>query len=121
MYKKITNKNDIDILQKNMDTLREWAVENGMKINTSKSKTTRFARSGDKNPLAYSLVDQKILEASSYKYLVVTFRSDLSWVDQVNYIVQKSLEDTSLCNECSQRRKYGYKKFILHVIETSYS
>jgi len=29
----ITNKNDIEKLQKDLDTLGEWAVENGMKIN----------------------------------------------------------------------------------------
>ena len=28
-----TNKNDIEKLQKDLDTLGEWAVENGMKIN----------------------------------------------------------------------------------------
>jgi hypothetical protein len=33
IYRKITNKDDIENLQKDLDTLREWAVENGMKIN----------------------------------------------------------------------------------------
>jgi len=31
----------------------------------------------------------------------------------------KSLEGTSLCNGCSQKRKQEYKKFSLHVIGTS--
>jgi hypothetical protein len=31
-------------LQKDLDTVEEWAVENGMKINPSKSKATRFTR-----------------------------------------------------------------------------
>ena len=35
---KITNKNNIQRLQKDLDTLGEWAVENGMKINPSKRK-----------------------------------------------------------------------------------
>ena len=42
-----------------------------------------------KNPLGYSLGDQKIQEASSCKYLGIILRSDLYRVDQVNYIVQK--------------------------------
>ena len=33
IYRKITYKNDIEKLQKNLDTLGEWVVENGMKIN----------------------------------------------------------------------------------------
>jgi hypothetical protein len=32
MYRKITNQNEIEKLQKDLDTLEEWAVENEMKI-----------------------------------------------------------------------------------------
>jgi len=84
IYRKITNKNDIEKLQKDLDTLGEWVVENGMKINSSKSKTIRFTRARVLNPLVYSLGDQKILEASSCKYLRIILRSYLNWVDQVN-------------------------------------
>jgi len=69
IYRKITNKNDIEKLQKDLDTLGEWAVENGVKINPVKSKALRFTRARVKNPLGYSLGDQKISEASSCKYL----------------------------------------------------
>jgi len=55
IYRKITNKNDIGKLQKDLDTLGEWAVENGMKINPGKSKVIRFTRARVKNPLGYSL------------------------------------------------------------------
>ena len=37
----------------------EWAVENGMKINPVKSKAVRFTRARVKNPLGYSLGNQK--------------------------------------------------------------
>ena len=47
----------------------KWAVGNGMKINPVKSKALRFTRARVKNPLGYSLGDQKISEASSCKYL----------------------------------------------------
>jgi len=69
IYRKITNKNDIEKLQKDMETLGEWAEENGMKLNPSKSKAIRFTRARVKNPLGYSHGDQKIPEASSCKYL----------------------------------------------------
>jgi len=55
-------------LQKDLDNLGEWAVENGMKINPTKCKAIRFTRTRGKNPLGYSLGDQKIPAASSYKY-----------------------------------------------------
>jgi len=42
--RKITNKNDMENFQKDLDTLGEWAVENGMKINTGKCKAIRLTR-----------------------------------------------------------------------------
>jgi hypothetical protein len=36
IYWKIANENDIEMLQTNLDTLGEWAVENRMKINPGK-------------------------------------------------------------------------------------
>jgi hypothetical protein len=56
-------------LQKDLDTLGEWAVEIRLKINPSKSKTVRFIRAWFKISLGYSLVEQKIPEASGCKYL----------------------------------------------------
>jgi len=77
-------------LQKDLDTFGEWAVENWMKINPSKSKAIRFMKARVKDPLDYSLGDQKLSELSSCKYVGIILGSDLNWVDQVNYIVQKA-------------------------------
>ena len=52
-----------------LDTLGEWAVENGMKINPGESKAIRFTRARVKNPLGHSVGDQNIPETSSCKYL----------------------------------------------------
>ena len=90
IYRKIANKKDIGNLQKDLNTLGEWAVENWMKINPGKSKAIRFTRARVKNPLGYSVGDHKILEASSCTYLGIIFRSDLNWVYQVNYTVHKA-------------------------------
>ena len=77
------------MLQKNLDRLGEWAVENAMKINPSKSKAVRFTRARVKDPLDYSLANTLIQEVSSCKYLGIILSSDLSWADQVNYTVKK--------------------------------
>jgi hypothetical protein len=47
----------------------DWAVENEMKINPSKSKVLSFTRVRVKDPLNYTLGDEKIPEDSSCKYL----------------------------------------------------
>ena len=65
-------------------------VENGMKINLGKCQAIRFTRARVKIPLGCSFCDQKILGASSCKYLGIIIQSDLNWVDQVNYIVQNA-------------------------------
>ena len=44
IYRKITKNEDIEILQKDLDRLGEWAVVNAMRINPSKSKAVRFTR-----------------------------------------------------------------------------
>ena len=61
-----------------------------MKINPSKSKAVRFTRARVKDPLNYLLMGTFIPEASSYKYLGIILRSDLSWADEVNYAVKRA-------------------------------
>ena len=90
IYRKIVNNADMEKLQKDLDRLGERAVENAMKINPSKSKAIRFTRARVKDPLNYSLMDTLIPEASSCKYLGLILHSDLSWADQVKYMVKKA-------------------------------
>jgi hypothetical protein len=90
VYRKIVNNYDVDKLQTDLDRLGDWAVENEMKINPSKSKSISFTRARIKDPLNYTLRDQNIPEDSCCKYLGIIIRSDLSWADQVNHKVQKA-------------------------------
>ena len=60
IYKKITNKNNVKNLQKVLDNLEDWAVENGLEINPGKSKTFRFTKDLLKNPLGYCPDEQKL-------------------------------------------------------------
>jgi len=65
-------------------------VENGTKINRGKTKAIRFTRTRVKNPLRLSLGNQTFPEASSCKYMGIILRSDLNWMDQVNYRTQNA-------------------------------
>jgi hypothetical protein len=53
VYRKIMNDSDIDTLQIDLDRLREWVVENTMKINAGSSKSDSFMRAQVKDPLNY--------------------------------------------------------------------
>jgi len=90
IYRRIRNNEDMEKLQKDLDRLGEWAAENAMKINPSKSKAIHFTRPRVKDPLNCSLMDTLIPEASSCKYLGIILCSDLSWADQVNYTAKKA-------------------------------
>jgi len=92
-------------LQKDLESLGKWAVENAVKINPSKSKAVRFTRVRMKNLLDYSLANTLILEASRCKNLGIILRSDLSWADQVKYTVKKGLEGIIFHNANTQKGK----------------
>jgi len=81
---------DVKKLQTDLDRWGDWAERNEMKINPNKSKALSFMRARVKDPLNYSIEDQKIPEAICCRYLGIIMRNALSWADQVNYTVQKA-------------------------------
>ena len=97
-------------MQKDLDRLVKWAVENAMKINPSKSKAVHFTRARVKDPLDYSLANTVIPEASSCKYLGIILRSDLSWAVQVNYTVKKAWEALHFTMRILKKRKSNTKR-----------
>jgi len=99
IFVKSMNESDIHTADR-MEKLGEWAVEIAMKINLGKSKAVSFMRGQMNEPLNYFFCDQKILEASSCKYLGIILCSNLNWVDKVNYSTN-SLEGSSFHNACS--------------------
>jgi hypothetical protein len=90
IYRKIKDSSDTDKLQKDLNKLGEWALENEMKINPRKSKAVSFTKARVKECLRYYIGDRLIPEANSSKYLGVIIRSDLNWADHVNYTLRKS-------------------------------
>jgi hypothetical protein len=65
-------------LQIDLNRLGEWAVENAIIINPTKSKAVCFTRARVTEPLSYSLRDIVIPEKSRFKYFGIILRSDLS-------------------------------------------
>jgi len=84
------NDSNIDTLQIDADRLGEWAAKNLIKINLAKHKAVSFTKAQVKDPLNYIFGDQRIPEASNCEYLEIILCRDLSWPDQMNYIVQKA-------------------------------
>jgi hypothetical protein len=122
IYRTILNNYDVETLQTDLDRLRDWAVENEMKINPSKSKSQSFTRAQVKDPLNYTLRDQQIPEYSYCKYLGIIICSDLSWADQVNHTVQKAWR--ALCfvmrvvkKGIKNMKSIAYKSLVCSILE----
>ena len=82
IYRKILSIKDVEILQTYLGRL------GGRKQNENKSKSnygTKLHESQGKDPLHYSIGDQRIPKASFCRYLGMIIRSDLSWADHVVY------------------------------------
>jgi hypothetical protein len=90
IYRKINNNSDIDKLQKDLNKLGDWALENEMKITPGKSKAVCFTKARKKERISYYFGDQLISEANSFKYLGIIIRSDLNWADNVNHTLRKA-------------------------------
>lgn len=122
IYRKIIKTEDMDILQKDLDRLGEWADENEMVINPSKSKAIRFTRARAKDPLKYSLMGKVIPQTNSCKYLGIFLSSDLSWSDQVNYTVKKAWKALHftmriLKKANSNTRSLAYRSLVRPILE----
>jgi hypothetical protein len=90
IYRKITDSNEIEKLQKDINRLGEWTIENEMKINPDKSRAVSFTKAKVKERTRYYFVEQLILDASSFKYLGIIICTDLNWADHVNYTLRKA-------------------------------
>lgn len=90
IYRKITDREDIEKLQKDLNRLGEWAVENEMKINPDKSRAVSFTKAKVTERPRYFFGEQVIPEAGSFKYLGIIIRNDLNWADHVNYTLRKA-------------------------------
>ena len=109
-------------MQKDLDRLGEWAVVNAMRINLNKSKAVCFMRARSRDPVNYLLMDTLIPEASSCKYLGIILRSDLSWADQVNYMVKKAWKALHftiriLEKENSNTKSLAYMSLLRPILE----
>jgi hypothetical protein len=120
IYRKIVNNYDVENLQTDLDRLGDWAVENEMKINSSKSKSLSFTRARVKNPLNHTLRDQKIPKDSCCIYLGIIISSDLSWADQVNHTVQKAWRALHFVVRVV-KKKGGEMKYEEHSVQVTSS
>ena len=79
IYRKILTNGYTIQLQRDIDRVGEWTVENGMQINPNKSKAILFTAARTKDTLQYYLPGVLVPVQNR-----INLRSHLSWADQVN-------------------------------------
>lgn len=90
IYRNIKDSADEQILQQDLEHLRDWAEKNDMGINGSKSKTITFGRGRNYEEPDYRLGEVIIPRVSSCKYLGIHLDSKLGWEMHINQTVRKT-------------------------------
>jgi len=122
IYRKITDSSDIDKLQMDLYGLREWTVENKIKINPGKSKVLSFTKARVKVQIRYNFGEQLLPEASSFKYLGIILHNDLNWADHVNYTLRKEWKALHLTMHILKKgnnnpKRLAYTALVAPVLE----
>ncbi len=91
LYRIIQSEDDCSLLQSDLDSLCDWSVSNGMKLNISKCNIIRFQRK--QCPIIYEYkIDNTIINSVSViKDLGVLLDEQMSFNSHIDYITSKSL------------------------------
>ena len=88
LYRTISDSSDSATLQKDLDILQEWELNNKMEFHPNKCSVLRFTNKQHPVCHIYNIIYYKI--DKSAKYLGVTLDDSLSWDPHINSIYQKA-------------------------------
>ena len=96
-------------LQKDLDTLVQWASKWQMKFNTSKCTIMRCTRSANPIQFKYTLQETNLEESDKHMYLGVMLDKSLSWSSHITHVANKATRmlnfikcHLSKCSNCHQ-------------------
>ena len=122
IYRPIHSADDQLELQHDLDSLKEWSDQCGMRFNPSKCNIMRFHRS--KTPLEcfYILCGQVLTQVDDAKYLGVNLSHNLEWSSHIDAVTSKSNQSLGFIrrnlNECpSELRQTAYFSLVKSTLE----
>ena len=89
VYREIRSIHDQVILQKDLNSLQQWAEKWGMRFNASKCHIMNIAR-GKPMTKMYELCNQFLTTVKSAKYLGVIVSDDLQWEEHIQAVTNKA-------------------------------
>ena len=122
IYRIINSAEDITILQRDLNTLSEWANKWLMSFNPSKCVHLTITRKTNPLTSSYSICGSVIQQSNSAKYLGVTITSNLSWSEHINNITNKANSIRAFLqrnlNQCHQSVKSTcYITYVCPILE----
>lgn len=87
IYKTITNKGDCELLQKDINSVQQWACNNGLSFNIKKCEIMTFTRSKTKIKFKYRIAGQELQEVTQKKDLGIIFQSNGEFNSHINSII----------------------------------
>ncbi len=90
LYHKIQSPHDEQLLQKDLNTLVDWAGTWGMKFNPSKCNIMRVSRSREPGNPSYTMLGTNLEEKPEITYLGVIIQNNLSWNKQTEHAASKA-------------------------------
>ena len=91
LYSTIHTLSDCITLQKDLDSLTQWATKWKMSFNPDKSEHMKITHKHNPVLFNYTLKNQTIKEVTSAKYLGITITNKLTWSTHINSITNKAL------------------------------
>uniref|UniRef100_A0A146L204 Putative RNA-directed DNA polymerase from transposon BS n=1 Tax=Lygus hesperus TaxID=30085 RepID=A0A146L204_LYGHE len=91
MFLEVSDRNDSELLQENLDRFSEWCLDNRLSLNLSKCHVVSYAR-GDPVRYDYSIYGQRLERGGQVKDLGVIFDSQLTFNDHIDHVCNRAMK-----------------------------
>jgi hypothetical protein len=92
IYRSINNVDDCKLLQHDIDSVQNWCLDNGMKLNLGKTTIISFTRKKNNIYFNYKLCNNMVTRSQCVKDLGVLLDCKLYFHQHINYIFSQGLE-----------------------------
>jgi hypothetical protein len=90
LYREIEGQSDLEILQKDLDTLAAWSNTWLMRFNVKKCAIMSITHKRSPQIYEYTLLGENLNRVEKHDYLGVTISHNLKWNDHCNKVIKKA-------------------------------